>query len=305
MAAGLTRGHDTILVTGATGRQGGAVARRLLAAGWAVRALTRSAEGENARALAAHGADVVVGNLDDRRSVERAVEGAYGVFGVQNFWEHGAEREIRQGKTLADAARAAGVSHFVYSSVGGAERGTGVGHIESKWEVENHIRTLGLPATIVRPVFFMENLEAPHYRSAIREGRLALGLRPAVGLQLVATDDVGAFVDLAFSQPDTFTGKAVELAGDELTGDGLADALTRVTGRQVRFVPLPLERVRAMRPEVAEMFDWLNRDGYHADLAACRKLLPDLLSFETWLAQRGWAELDADDAPETHGLGSA
>lgn len=290
---------EPILVAGATGNQGGAVARRLLRAGWHVRALTRSPDGPRAQALAAQGAEVVKGDLDDETSLRRAVDGAYGVFSVQNFWEHGHDAEVRQGAALAEAAKEAGVQQFVYSSVGGAERRRGLSHFESKWEIENRIRALGLPATIVRPVFLMENLNAPRYRSGILGGTLALALRPDVALQLVACEDIGAFAERAFAEPETFVGEAVELAGDELTGPELAAALTRVLARPVRFVTLPLERLRAMNPEVAEMFEWLGSDGYKADLDALRRMLPDLLGFEAWLRLTGWAQLEVEASERT------
>jgi uncharacterized protein YbjT (DUF2867 family) len=288
---------ESILVAGSTGNQGGAVARRLLDAGWRVRALTRSPDGEPAKALAAAGADAVQGDLDDRDSIERAVNGAYGVFSVQDYWEHGADREVSQGKTLADVAKEAGVTHFVYSSVGGADRGSGLSHFESKWEIENHVRAIGIPATIVRPVFLMENFDAPQYRPSILGGTLALGLLPDVKLQLVASEDVGAFVQLAFADPGALLGEAVELAGDELTGPELAGVLSGVIERPVRFVAAPLERIRAMKPEVAEMFDWENREGYKADLEALRRLLPDLLTFDAWLRRTGWTRRAAEGAP--------
>ena len=144
-----------ILVCGATGSQGGAVARRLLDRGFRVRALTRDPQKPEAQALADGGAEVVQGDMDDRSSVEEVLEDTYGVLSVQNFWETGYDREVQQGETVADAANAAGVEHFVYSSVGSAHRRTGIPHFESKREVEEHVRELGLPYTILRPVFFM------------------------------------------------------------------------------------------------------------------------------------------------------
>jgi uncharacterized protein YbjT (DUF2867 family) len=146
-----------ILVCGATGKQGGAVARSLLDRGFQVRGLTRNPQKPAAQALADQGAEVVQGDMEERSSMERALEGAYGIFSVQNFWETGYDREVQQGKTVADAAKAAGVEHFVYSSVGSAHRQTGLSHFESKWEVENHMRELDLRYTILRPVFFMQN----------------------------------------------------------------------------------------------------------------------------------------------------
>src|SRR5262249_30478831 len=140
-----------VLVTGATGRQGGAVARSLLDRRIAVRALSRNPGKPSAQALAALGAEVVGGDLHDAAALTRAMEGVRGVFSVQNWWETGAAREVRQGKNVADAAKAARVPHLVYSSVGGAERGADITHWKTKWEIENYIRQLGLRATILRP----------------------------------------------------------------------------------------------------------------------------------------------------------
>ena len=149
-----------VLVTGATGQQGGAVARNLLGRGFGVRALTRDPEKPEANVLAERGAEVVRGELEDRSSLDRALEGVYGVFSVQNFWEAGYDREIEQGKRLVDAAKAADIEHYVYSSVGSAHRETGIPHFDSKWEVEEHLRGSGVPFTILRPVFFMQNWES-------------------------------------------------------------------------------------------------------------------------------------------------
>ncbi len=147
-----------VLVTGATGRQGGTVIEHLISAGFPVRALVRDPNKPRATELADKGANLAEGDLDDPASLGRALEGVYGVFSVQNFFQAGYEGEIRQGTSLADAAKAAGVSHFVYSSVGSAHRDTGISHFESKRRVEGHVRSLGMPYTIVRPVFFMHNV---------------------------------------------------------------------------------------------------------------------------------------------------
>src|SRR6266852_3190576 len=132
----------TVLITGATGRQGGSVLRHMLKKGWKLRALTRYAGGAGAQALTSQGIEVFKGDLEDPPSLEQATRGVYGVYSVQDFWAIGAKREVQQGKNMADAAKKAGVEHFVYSSVGGAERNSGIDHWESKWEIEKHIRTL-------------------------------------------------------------------------------------------------------------------------------------------------------------------
>src|SRR5215831_741314 len=163
----------TILVTGATGRQGGAVIRHMLPGNWKLRALTRSPDSEAAQALVRQGIEIVAGDLEDPASLQRACRGVYGVYSVQDFWAVGAQREVRQGLNIADAAKHAGLQHLVYSSVGGAERNSGIDHWNSKWEIEKHIRKLGLPATIVRPAAFMENYYIDQVEIGILKGKLA------------------------------------------------------------------------------------------------------------------------------------
>ncbi len=288
----MTGDNKTIAVSGATGNQGGAVARKLLeAGGWRVRALTRSPEQPAARALAARGAEVVTADLDDHHSLVLALQGADGAFSVQNFWKVGFDREVYQGKTFADAARAAGVKHLVYSSVGGADRNTGLSHFESKWQIENHLRVLGLPHTILRPVFWMDNLNGSPYRDSLLEGTLAMGLLPTTTLQMVALDDIGAFAAMAFSRPQQFIGQAIEIAGDELTMPQAAEILGSVIGRPVRFVELSLEDVIRANEEWGRMLEWFNQHGYRADIPALRSLHPGLMSFAQWLRHTGWEGL--------------
>src|SRR5512141_1016185 len=159
-----------IAVTGATGQQGGAVARKLLADGWKVRALTRDVDKPAAQELASLGAEIFAGDMEKRAELDAAFQGAYGIFSVQNFWlpNVGFEGEIRQGKNVADAAKAAGIQHLVYSSVGAAHRGMGQKHFESKWIIEQYLHSLELPYTILRPAAFFENFNWE--RAAILNG---------------------------------------------------------------------------------------------------------------------------------------
>src|SRR5260370_39290987 len=181
----------TVLVAGATGRQGGAVVRNMLPKGWKLRALTRNPGGPAAKDLQRQGVEVAQGDLDDQASLERAVRGVHGVYSVQDYWTIGAKREVEQGKNLADAAKKAGVAHFVYSSVGGAERNSGIDHWQSKWEIENHIRQLGLPATMLRPVAFMENYYVDQAEIGILKAKLLDPIRADKPYQTIATDDIG------------------------------------------------------------------------------------------------------------------
>ncbi|MBI3287839.1 MAG: NmrA/HSCARG family protein [Chloroflexi bacterium] len=288
--------EKTILVTGATGTQGGAVARHLLAGGWHVRGLTRDPNKPAARALADQGVELVKGDLYNCASLDHAVKDVYGVFSVQNYWlpEVGAEGEVRQGKNLADAAKAAGVEHFVYSSVGGAERNTGLAHFESKWQIEQYIRALGLAATIFRPVAFMENFN--WNRSQILNGTFLQPLPAQTKLQLIAADDIGAFVRIAFKNPQEFIRKALEIAGDELTQLEIAQVFGRVIGRPVQFVQQPLEQPLQFNPEGAKMRKWFEEEGYKADIPDLRAIYPQLMTLETWLRQTGWDQAQLERA---------
>ena len=276
-----------ILVTGATGKQGGAVARSLLDQGFQVRALTRNPQKPEAQALADQGAEVVQGDMEDRSSMERALEGAYGVFSVQNFWETGYDREVQQGKTVADAAKAAGVEHFVYSSVGSAHRQTGIPHFESKWEIEEHVRQIGLPYTILRPTFFMQNWEWT--REMILGGTQAQPFDPDKPFQQVAVEDVGAFTAIAFENPDRWIGREVDLAGDEQSMTEIADTFSRVIGREVSYYQVPWDQFEEQMGEEATLnFRWINDVGYEADIASLRQESLVLTTFERYLRSHGW-----------------
>jgi uncharacterized protein YbjT (DUF2867 family) len=280
-------GGRLILVTGATGKQGGATARHLLQRGYGVRAVTRDPGQPAARDLAQQGADVAQGDMDDRASLDRALEGAYGAYSVQNFWETGYDREVEQGVRVADAAQAAGVEHLVYSSVGSAHRNTGLSHFESKWQIENHIRGSGLPYTILRPVWFMENWEG--FRSYVLAGTLALPLDPDTNFQQIAVDDVGAYAALAFDDRDEWLGREVDIAGDESTISQVAETFTRVVGRPVEYSQMSWDDYREMAgEEYHDMFRWFQDVGYDADLAARRRERPELTSFEEYLRRHGW-----------------
>jgi uncharacterized protein YbjT (DUF2867 family) len=281
-----------ILVAGATGKQGGAVARSLLDRGFRVRGLTRNPHKPEAQALAEQGAEVVQGDMEDSSDMDTALEGAYGVFTVQNFWETGYDGEVQQGKTVADAAKAAGVEHFVYSSVGSAHRQTGIPHFESKWQVEEHVRQIGLPYTILRPVFFMQNWE--WMREHVLGGTLAQPLDPDKPFQQIAVEDVGAFAAIAFEHPDEWIGREVDLAGDEPTMPEIAETFGRVAGKEIGYYQVPWDQFEEQRgEEYARQYRWFNDVGYEADIAALRQEYPELTSFERYLRSHGWEGVEA------------
>ena len=287
----MTNADKIVLITGATGRQGGAVVRHMLPRGWKLRALTRNPDSGIAQELARLGVEVVRGDLEDSTSLDRAVRGSYGVYSVQDFWSVGARREVQQGKNLADAAKKAGIAHFVYSSVGGAERNSGIDHWESKWEIEQHIRELNLPATILRPVGFMENYYIDQVELGLLRGKLVDPVRADQPYQTIATDDIGAFVALVFERPKEFIGQALEIAGSELTNLEAAEVFSRVLGKKVKFRRLPLPIVRlVLGKEYYQMFHWFNHAGFNADIEGLRRRYPEvhLRSLEEWLRDEGW-----------------
>jgi uncharacterized protein YbjT (DUF2867 family) len=282
----MAKPDGTVLITGATGRQGGSVLRRMLAQGWKLRALVRNSEGDGAKRLIDQGIEVARGDLEDPASLERACRGVYGVYSVQDFWAVGAKREVQQGKNMADVAKRAGVEHLVYSSVGGAERNSRIDHWESKWEVEKHIRKLGLPATMLRPAAFMENYYIDQVEIAILKGKLVDPIRADKPYQTIAADDIGAFAALTFARPKDFIGAEIEIAGSELT-----EVFSRVLNKRVKFQKLPMPLVRLLLgKEFYQMFRWFNAEGFMANIPELRRKYSEvhLHTLEEWLRMEGW-----------------
>lgn len=286
-----TDSKRTILVTGATGNQGGAVARQLLQRGnFAVRAFVRDSNKPAAQALQQAGAELVIGDFSDRASLDRALQGVYGVFSLQTFLkEGGLEAEIRDGKTVADAAKAAGIQHFVYSSVGSAERNTGIPHFDSKFQVEEYIRSLDLPYTILRPVFFFYNYAS--MRPMVEQGALPQPLSPETKLQQLSEEDYGAMVAEVFDRPTEFLNREIEVASVEMTMTEIAAAFSQVLGRSVTYQQIPFEAFEQQAgEEVTTMYRWFERVGYAADLAQLQRDFPAPTDFESYLRDRGWAK---------------
>lgn len=283
----------TILVTGATGHQGGAATRRLLRQGWRVRALTRNPDSEAARSLAQQGADVVTGEMDDRDLLDVAMRDVHGVFSVQPTQGgqgtpdgYSVVDEVRLGIAVAEAALRADVRHLVYSSVAGAERGSGIRKWESKWQVEQRIAELGVPATILRPVRFMENHFSPV--GGIKDGILTDVFEPDTGVQMIAVEDIGVFVQLAFDDPDLYLGQAIEIAGDELTMRELVASIGTVIARPIEYRKLPLAAAERIGGDALAGYAFVNGGGgWNANIPALRAHHPELLTHDRWLTGVG------------------
>lgn len=278
-----------ILVTGATGNQGGAVARHLLQRRqFIVRAFVRDKNKLAAQTLKQSGVEIVAGDLNDRASIDLALEGVSGVFSVQALTD-GQDVEIRQGKALAAAAKAMGIKHFVYSSVGGAERKTGIPHFDSKFQIEEYVRAIGLPYTIMRPVFFFFNYNM--MRPMIENGTLRQPLSPNTKLQQLSEEDYGIMVAEVFERPADFLNREKQVASVNMTMTEIAASFSRVMGKTVSYQQIPFEAFEQQAgKELTTMYRWFERAGYDADSAELKRDFPEPTDFESYLRDHGWAK---------------
>jgi uncharacterized protein YbjT (DUF2867 family) len=290
--------HLKILVVGATGQQGGSVARALLFKGHHVHALTRSKDSLAARSLASKGAKLVQGDLSDKDSIVAALDGMDAVFGVTTPYESGVEDEVQQGINLVDAAREAGVRHLVFSSVGRADADTGIPHFDSKFEVEKRLVESDVPYTIIAPVFFMENWLSPWFLPSIQEGNVAMAMPKDRKLAHISVADIGNFAALIFERRNEFLGKRIDIAADNLSGVEIAQRIGEQTARQLGFFRIPIESMREQSEDFAKMFEWFDEEGYNVDTDALRRDFPEVgwTSFNDWLERQDWSVLDAKEA---------
>jgi len=272
-----------LLITGATGHQGGAVIKSLAGKGFTLRALTRKPAGDPAKALAASGVEVVAGDFDDAESLKRALTGVWGVFGMQNTWDAGVVKEEVQGKRLATVARECGVQHFVYTSVGSANRKTGIPHFDNKARIEETVRGLRFPShVIMRPVFFMENLLGPWF---LQGDKLITAMDPSTRLQMIAVEDIGRVGAACFTHAEKLAGKELDLAGDALTMPEAASILGKALGRELSYLRIPIEEVRKNSEDFAIMLEWFDKTGYSADIPELERLFNlRMTRFAEWAA---------------------
>ncbi|MFQ5755554.1 MAG: NmrA/HSCARG family protein [Acidiferrobacterales bacterium] len=286
--------RQTILVTGATGAQGGSVARHLMSGNkFSVRCLTRSTDSDKARALKDAGAELVKGDLDDIESLSNAIEGCYGVFGLTNYWEHFG-KEYQQGKNLVDAVARADIEQFVFSTLPYAKKISQgqleVPHFDIKAELEEYCRGLEIPATFIHMAFYFENFINFFPLRQQDDGSFTFGFpqgdTPLAG---VAVDDIGGIVAAIFDRPAEFRDKAIGVVGDDLSPHAYAEIMTRVLGKNVVYHHIPREVFAGFdfpgAGDLANMFEFnrLYIPNRQPDLAECRKLYPAMQSFEAWL----------------------
>ena len=279
----------TIVVTGATGLQGGAVVRRLLQDGWRVRGLTRDADGKRAQALRALGAEVARGDMAEADSLRPVFEGAYGVYSVQNPFIGGPEAEVSQGKNVAEVAKDVGVEHLVYGSAGTGRKGTGVPSWETKLRIEDHMKALGLPLTILRPTAFMELLTHMKFFPPVAAWQVMPKLMGSSRrLPWLCTEDLGVIAARAFADPHSFVGKDLTLASDVRSLDECRAKYREVMGRNPRRLPMPVwlfERFGFVGKDLTAMWRWLRTGEVDLDTSRTRTIHPEAQTVGGWLSK--------------------
>jgi uncharacterized protein YbjT (DUF2867 family) len=287
-------GPRTIVVTGATGLQGGAVARRLLEDGWQIRGLTRNAASKQAQALRAIGAEVVQGDMAEVASLRRAFQGAYGIYSVQNPFIGGPETEVRQGKNVAEVAKDIGVEHLVYGSAGTGRKGTGVPSWETKLQIEDHMKALELPLTILRPTAFMELMNHKKFFPPIAAWQVMPNLMGSSRrLPWLCTEDLGFIGAKAFADPHSFVGKDLTLASDVRSLEECRSIYREVMGRNPRRLPMPVwlfERFGFVGKDLTTMWRWLRTGYVDLDTSPTRAIHPEALTVGGWLSNQKTAE---------------
>lgn len=275
-----------VLVTGASGQQGGAVLNALLARGHQVRALIRKPDSEWAASVASRGVEVVAGDFTDQESLVRAATGVDTIFLMTTFMEAGIDAEIEQGLAMVEAANQANVGHLVFTSVASADKATGIPHFDSKFKVEEAITASGISYTIVAPVFFMENITSPWYLPGILDGTLAMPMPADAALQQIAVETIGQFVASIIERRESVFGQRFDIASDEKTGEEVAQILSEKLGRTIGYAGFSPDALREENEDFAIMFDWFIETGYSTDTAALRDEFPDV----SWVDLKSWVD---------------
>jgi uncharacterized protein YbjT (DUF2867 family) len=277
--------NKIIFVTGGTGNQGGAVARNLLQQGFKVKVLTRNINSTKAQNLKKTGIELVKGDLNNPDSYREHLKDVHGVFSVQTF-ENGIEEEINQGIKLATVAKEVGVKHFLYSSAIGADLNSNVPHIESKFKIENHIKQIGLPFTIIRPTSLYENFLIPQVRKGILKGKLVQPINRDTIQQYVAVEDIGKAAAKIFQNSDLYFGRTIPLATEQLSTQEVADIFSHVLNKKIEYQKLPVLITRLfLGKDLYKMFKWINEKSsfQKEDLELTHKEFPNLVSLKSWI----------------------
>lgn len=278
--------NKIFLITGATGKQGGATARHLINAGVKVRALTRKPESKSAMALRKLGIEVVKGNLNDKASLDIVLKDVFGVFAVTNFWEPGTgKKEVMLCKNLADIAKKHQVQHFVLASIARCDDNPNLAHFITKYECEQYIRNIGLTYTFLRAVYFMDNLLPGEQGASFHWAILPEILGDKTTLQMIATSDIGWFAANAFLNLEQHRNRIFDIAGDEVTYLQALQAYKNAyksNPSKSNFMKFLLMR---LMPEVKKMMNWYREPRFKADLKHLKSIHPQLLTLEEFFEQ--------------------
>ena len=277
--------NKTIFVTGGTGNQGGAVARNLIEQGFTIKVLTRNTNSIKSENLKTMNIEVVKGDLNNPDTYREYLKNVYGIFSVQTF-ENGVEKEINQGITLATLAKEFGIKHFLYSSVFGADLNTGVAHMESKFKIENHIKQIGLPFTIIRPTSLFENFLIPQVKKGILKGKLVQAIHRNTVLQYIAAEDIGKAAAKIFQESEMYLGKTIPLATEQLSTQEVADKFSEVLNKKIEYKKLPVLVTRLfLGKNLYKMFKWMTEiSSFQKEVVdLTKKEFPNPISLKTWI----------------------
>ncbi len=289
-----------ILVTGATGQQGGSVIAALLDKGCELYGLTRHPSSERALELKAMGVKVVAGNLSDPyfHSLRKVFKMVDSVFLVGTPFETGVEGEVLQGLNTIDLAKETGIKHLVYTSVADADKQTGIPHFDSKFKVEQHLIQSGVPFTIIAPVFFYDNMMAPFTLPGLQHGQLAQALPANIPLEGISVKNIGEFAGLILENPERFLGKRINIAGDELDGNRWAEVLSAASNKQIGYSEIPVEMLEQSSTDMAKMYRWFRSVGYDVNVNQLKREYPEIHwdSLAEWASQQDWKVLETAEA---------
>jgi uncharacterized protein YbjT (DUF2867 family) len=278
-----------ILVAGATGNQGGSVARALLSDGHKVLGISRNLNSQKSRDLIALGAEMVSVSFSDQERLIELMTEVDTVFAMTTPFEGGEKAEIEQGKTMVNAAQAAGIGHFIFNSVGDADLSTGIPHFDSKYEVEKHLSSCKPPYTIVGPSYFMDNLFFPFNIESLKEGALKMAMPGDRVLQQISVQDIGRFVAMVVNEREEMFGKRINISGDEISGNEVARILSKVIGREISYEGFSPDYMKEQSEDMALMYQWFIDQGYTAKLSELQEYT--FMSFEQWAMQQDWSQI--------------
>jgi uncharacterized protein YbjT (DUF2867 family) len=282
-----------VLVTGATGKQGGSVVRALVDYGHRVRGLTRNPNSDKVKLLEEEGVEFAKGNFNDPDSIRKAMKDVDAVFLMGTSYEEGVESEIKYGITVVDIAKELGLKHLVYTSVSSANKSTGIPHFDSKFKIEGHIRKIGIPYTIIRPVSFMENYLAPWTLPKLKKGLIEGPLSPDRKAQLIAVKDIGRFTLYVLENRVQLLGKVIDIASDEISGNEISELFTKILGYKVSYHQLDEEALGARGEEFRKMYQWIKNVGYDVNIKRLHSDFPLIkwTRFEDWVKGQDWKAL--------------